>query len=309
MTETPDFTPSGLSSFPENFHAGFAAIVGRPNVGKSTLINALVGQKVAITSIRPETTRHNIRGIVQSEAGQIILVDTPGYHKPRTLLGKRLNDMVREALAEVDLILFCTPADQKIGPGDDFIVRELKRVRAPKVAVVTKVDTVSKNRLLEHVVAVDQLADWAAVVPVSAKTKNNTDHLVEVLLEQLPLSPPLYASETITEEDDETLIAEFVREAALEGVRDELPHSIAVQVEEIIRRPGKKPDLYASIYVERPSQKAIIIGKSGERLKTVGMRARRNIERLLGEPVFLHLHVKVAKNWQTDPKMLQRFGF
>lgn len=309
MTETPDLTLPSFSGFPENFRAGFAAIVGRPNVGKSMLTNALVGQKVAITSMRPETTRHNIRGIVQREAGQIILVDTPGYHKPRTLLGKRLNDMVREALAEVDLILFCTPADQKIGPGDDFIVRELKRVKAPKVAVVTKVDTVSKNRLLEHVVAVDQLADWAAVIPVSAKTKNNTDHLVEVLLEQLPLSPPLYASETITEEDDETLIAEFVREAALEGVRDELPHSIAVQVEEIIHRPGKKPDLHVSIYVERPSQKAIIIGKGGGRLKTVGTRARRNIERLLGESVFLHLRVKVAKNWQTDPKMLQRFGF
>lgn len=293
----------------QEFRAGFAAIVGRPNVGKSTLTNRLVGQKVAITSMRPETTRHNIRGIVQRPEGQIILVDTPGYHRPRTLLGKRLNDMVREALATVDVIMFCSPADQKVGPGDDFIVRELKRVSVPKVAVVTKIDKVNKNALLQHLVAVDQLTDWAGVVPVSAQADDNTESLVQVLLQNLPPSPPLYALSDVTEEDDETLIAEFVREAALEGVRDELPHSIAVQVEEIIRHEGARPDVHVNIFVERSSQKAIVIGKGASRLRTVGAQARANIENLLGEKINLHLYVKVAKNWQTDPKMLQRFGF
>lgn len=298
-----------VEDVPEDFRAGFVAIVGRPNVGKSTLTNALVGQKVAITSMRPETTRHNIRGIVHRQSGQIVLVDTPGYHKPRTLLGKRLNDMVREALTEVDVVVFCSPADQKVGPGDDFIARELKRVHIPQIAVVTKIDKVSKNQLLEHLASVDKLADWAAVVPVSAKAADNVEELVKVILAYLPLSAPLYSSQDVTEETPETLIAEFVREAALEGVRDELPHSLAVKVEEIVRETDQKPDVYVTVYVERPSQKAIVIGSGGERLREVRIRARRNIERLLGNKISLHLHVKVAKNWQTDPKMLQHFGF
>lgn len=300
----------------EDYRAGFVSIVGRPNVGKSTLTNALVGQKVAITSMRPETTRHNIRGIVSRPEGQLILVDTPGYHRPRTLLGKRLNDMVREALTEVDAVVFCLPADQKVGPGDQFIARELAHIKAPVVAVVTKIDSVHKDQLLEHLTRVDQLGDWKAVVPVSAQKSENLDTLTKVLLDLMPESPQLYPDDEITEESDEVLIAEFVREAALEGVRDELPHSVAVQVEEIIERepkPGStKPpllDVHVNIYVERDSQKAIIIGKGGSRLKEVGTKARQQIEALLGRRIYLALHVRTAKDWQSDPKMLRRLGF
>lgn len=297
-----------------NYRAGFVSIVGRPNVGKSTLTNALVGHKVAITSMRPETTRHNIRGIVDAEDGQLILVDTPGYHRPRTLLGKRLNDMVREALAEVDAVVFCLPADQKIGPGDQFIANELRNVRVPVVAVATKLDKVSKERLMEHLTEIEQLGNWEAIVPVSAQKDRNLERLIQVLIGLMPQSPQLYPHGQVTEESDETLIAEFVREAALEGVRDELPHSLAVQVEEMIERKsdGKgKPllEVHVNLYVERDSQKAIIIGKGGARLKEVGTQARAQIEELLGRKIFLSLHVKTAKDWQSNPKMLQRFGF
>lgn len=298
----------------EQFRAGFVAIVGRPNVGKSTLTNAMVGHKVAITSRRPETTRHNIRGIVQRPDGQLVVVDTPGFHRPRTLLGKRLNEMVQEALVAVDAVVVCFPADQKVGPGDRFITNESAHSGTPRIAVVTKIDQVGKGRLAEHLLEVDDLASWEAVVPVSAKTGENLDRLVQVLIETMPVSPPLYPEDEITEETEETLIAEFVREAALEGVHHELPHSVAVQVTEIIEREAKgkrQPllDVYVTIFVERDSQKAIIIGKGGERLKQIGSEARSHIEELLGRKVYLHLHVTVAKNWQTDPKILERFGF
>lgn len=305
-----------VMDYPANFRAGFVSIVGRPNVGKSTLTNALVGQKVAITSGRPETTRHNIRGIVHRDNAQLVLVDTPGYHRPRTLLGKRLNDMVREALAEVDAVVFCLPADQKIGPGDRFIARELKDVRRPIIAVATKCDLVTRERLMRHLIDIDRLGEWVAIVPVSAMAGERIDMLTDVLVEHMPPSPPLYPADGITDESRDTLIAEFIREAALEGVRDELPHSLAVQVEEIIEReprPGQtgKPllDVYVNVYVERDSQKAIIIGKGGSRLKEIGTAARQEIETLLGRKIFLSLHVRTAKDWQSDPKMLGRLGF
>lgn len=305
-----------MPEFPEDFRAGFVSIVGRPNVGKSTLTNALVGQKVAITSGRPETTRHNIRGIVHREKSQLVLVDTPGYHRPRTLLGKRLNDMVREALAEVDVVVFCMPADQKIGPGDRFIARELQDVRRPIIAVATKCDLVSRERLMRHLIDIDKLGEWAAIVPVSALAGERIDMLMDVLSEHVPLSPPLYPSDGVTDESRDTLIAEFIREAALEGIHDELPHSLAVQVEEMIERearPGQTTppllDVYVNVYVERDSQKAIIIGKGGSRLKDIGTKARQEIENLLGRKIFLSLHVRTAKDWQSDPKMLGRLGF
>ena len=304
----PDFT--------EDFRAGFISIVGRPNVGKSTLTNALVGHKVAITSGRPETTRHNIRGIVHGENYQLVLVDTPGYHRPRTLLGKRLNDMVREALAEVDCVVFCMPADQRIGPGDQFIARELRSVRRPVIAVATKCDSVPRERVLEHLLAIEKLGEWSAIVPVSSFKHEGIDRLREVLAEKVPLSPPLYPQDDISDESRETMIAEFIREAALEGVRDELPHSLAVKVEEIIERPKREGDdrpplldIHVNVYVERDSQKAIIIGKKGSRLKEIGTRARAHIEEYLGRRVYLDLHVRTAKDWQSDPKMLQRLGF
>ena len=292
------------------FRAGFVAIVGRPNVGKSTLTNALVGHKVAITSMRPETTRHNIRGIVQAPDGQLVVVDTPGFHRPRTLLGRRLNEMVQEALIDVDAVVVCFPADQKVGPGDRFITSEATRGGATKIAVVTKIDQVSKDRLAEHLLAVSELDSWSAIVPVSAKTGENMERLTEVLVSEMPVSPPLYPEDEITEETEETLISEFVREAALEGVHHELPHSVAVQVTEMIeRKKAGVLDVHVTIYVERDSQKAIIIGKGGSRLKQIGTTARKEIEALLGRRIYLHIHVTVAKNWQTDPKILQRFGF
>ena len=305
-----------VPDFPEDFRAGFISIVGRPNVGKSTLTNALVGHKVAITSGRPETTRHNIRGIVHGENYQLVLVDTPGYHRPRTLLGKRLNDMVREALAEVDCVVFCMPADQRIGPGDQFIARELRSVRRSVIAVATKCDSVPRERVLEHLLAIEKLGEWSAIVPVSSFKHEGIDRLREVLAEKVPLSPPLYPQDDISDESRETMIAEFIREAALEGVRDELPHSLAVKVEEIIERPKREGDdrpplldIHVNVYVERDSQKAIIIGKKGLRLKEIGTRARAHIEEYLGRRVYLDLHVRTAKDWQSDPKMLQRLGF
>ena len=305
-----------IPDFPEDFRAGFISIVGRPNVGKSTLTNALVGHKVAITSGRPETTRHNIRGIVHGDNYQLVLVDTPGYHRPRTLLGKRLNDMVREALAEVDCVIFCLPANQRIGPGDQFIARELRSVRRPIIAVATKCDSVPRERVLEHLMAIEKLGEWSAIVPVSSFENKGIDRLREVLAQTVPLSPPLYPQDDISDESRETMIAEFIREAALEGVRDELPHSLAVQVEEIIERPKREGDdrpplldIHVNVYVERDSQKAIIIGKKGTRLKEIGTRARANIEEYLGRRVYLDLHVRTAKDWQSDPKMLQRLGF
>ncbi len=298
----------------KDFRAGFVAVVGRPNVGKSTLTNAMVGHKVAITSNRPETTRHNIRGIVQRPNGQLVVVDTPGFHRPRTLLGKRLNEMVQEALVDVDAVLVCFPADQKVGPGDRYITRESAHAGGKRIAVATKMDEVSKTRLAEHLLEISTLDSWDEIVPVSAKTGENLERLIDVLVAQMPVSPPLYPEDEITEETEETLIAEFVREAALEGVHHELPHSVAVQVTEILERPGKDGkqgvlDVHVTIYVERDSQKAIIIGKGGSRLKEIGTVSRRQIEELLDRRIYLHLHVTVAKNWQTDPKILARFGF
>ncbi|MFE3325048.1 GTPase Era [Streptomyces sp. NPDC059176] len=302
--------------------AGFACFVGRPNAGKSTLTNALVGQKVAITSNRPQTTRHTVRGIVHRPDlnAQLVLVDTPGLHKPRTLLGERLNDVVRTTWAEVDVIGFCLPADQKIGPGDRFIAKELAGIKkTPKVAIVTKTDLVDSKTLAGQLLAVDQLGkelgiDWAEIVPVSAVGDKQVALLADLLVPLLPESPALYPEGDLTDEPEQVMVAELIREAALEGVRDELPHSIAVVVEEMLPRedrPADKPllDIHANVYIERPSQKGIIIGPKGSRLKEVGMKSRKHIEALLGTPVFLDLHVKVAKDWQRDPKQLRKLGF
>jgi GTP-binding protein Era len=296
------------------FHSGFVCFVGRPNTGKSTLTNALVGTKVAITSQRPQTTRHTIRGIVHREDFQIILVDTPGLHRPRTLLGKRLNELVRNTYTEVDVIGLCIPADEAIGPGDRWIVEQIRTV-APKttlVVIVTKIDKVPKDRVAAQLVAVAELADNAAeIVPVSATTGTQVDVLIDVLAASLPTGPAYYPDGELTDEPEEILMAELIREAALEGVRDELPHSLAVVIDEVNPREGRDDliDVYAVLYVERDSQKGIIIGKGGGRLREVGTAARVQIEKLLGTKVYLDLRVKIAKNWQSDPKQLGRLGF
>ncbi|MEU3460245.1 GTPase Era [Streptomyces sp. NPDC006733] len=313
-----------MSASPQSSEAvhrsGFACFVGRPNAGKSTLTNALVGIKVAITSSRPQTTRHTVRGIVHRPDAQLILVDTPGLHKPRTLLGERLNDVVRSTWAEVDVIGFCVPADQKLGPGDKYIAKELAGVRkTPKIAIVTKTDLVDDKVLREQLLAISELGrelgiEWAEIIPVSAVGDVQVGLLADLIIPLLPEGPQLYADGDLTDEPEQIMVAELIREAALEGVRDELPHSIAVVVEEMIPRedrPKDKPllDIHANIYIERSSQKGIIIGPKGARLKDVGTKSRKHIEALLGTPVFLDLHVKIAKDWQRDPKQLRKLGF
>jgi GTPase len=296
------------------FRSGFVCFVGRPNTGKSTLTNALVGAKVAITSNRPQTTRHTIRGIVHREDFQIVLVDTPGLHRPRTLLGKRLNELVRNTYSEVDVIGLCIPADESIGPGDRWIHEQIRAVapRTTLVAIVTKIDRVPKERLVAQLMAVSELVGQdTEIVPVSATTGEQVDVLIGVLVDQLPPGPAFYPEGELTDEPEEVLMAELIREAALEGVRDELPHSLAVVIEEVSPREGRDDliDVHAILFVERDSQKGIVIGKGGARLREVGTAARTQIEKLLGTKVYLDLRVKIAKNWQRDPKQLGRLGF
>jgi GTP-binding protein Era len=291
--------------------SGFACFVGRPNAGKSTLTNALVGSKIVITSDKPQTTRHAVRGIVNRDDAQLVLVDTPGLHRPRTLLGERLNDVVRATLSDVDVVGFCIPADQRIGPGDRYIAGELAALRAPVVAIVTKTDTASKRQVAEQLIAVSELGDYADIVPVSAVSGEQVDLLANILVGHLPEGPQLYPDDMLTDNDTETRIAELIREAALDGVRDELPHSIAVTLDEtrpLENRP-EITEIFATIHLERPSQKGIVIGTRGARLKQIGTVARRGIEDLLDTRVHLNLHVAVEANWQRDPKKLDRLGF
>jgi GTPase len=296
------------------FRSGFVCFVGRPNTGKSTLTNALVGEKVAITSNRPQTTRHTIRGIVHREDFQIILVDTPGLHRPRTLLGERLNELVKGTYSDVDVIGLCIPADEAIGPGDRWIYEQIRAVapRTTLVVVVTKIDKVPRDKVAAQLMSVSELVgDTAEIVPVSATKGEQLDVLIDVLVAKLPPGPAFYPDGELTDEPEQVLMAEFIREAALEGVRDELPHSLAVVIDEVTPREGRDDliDVHAILYVERDSQKGIVIGKGGARLREVGTNARIQIEKLLGTRVFLQLQVKIAKNWQRDPKQLRKLGF
>ncbi|MDD2818062.1 MAG: GTPase Era [Candidatus Nanopelagicales bacterium] len=301
-------------------HSGFVSIVGRPNVGKSTLTNRIIGQKIAIMSSRPQTTRRIIRGILTTEDAQLILVDTPGLHRPRTLLGERLNDQVRETWATVDAIGLCLPADEQIGPGDRFIAGQIVELgNKPIVVIVTKADKVNREALAERLLDAQLLGEqlgvsWASIIPVSSNNGENIDELVAVFTKLLPVGPDLYIDGEVTDEPLEIMIAELIREAALEGVEDELPHSIAVTIEEMSERedrPADKPmmDIHANLFVERDSQKGIIIGKGGSRLKHVGAKSRQGIEHLVGMPVYLNIRVKVAKDWQKNPKQLRKLGF
>ena len=295
----------------EPFRSGFATFVGRPNVGKSTLTNALVGEKVAITSSKPQTTRAAIRGVVHRPDGQLVIVDTPGVHRPRTLLGQRLNDVVQDTLDGVDVIGFCVPADEKVGPGDRYIAeRVAEHPRAARVAIVTKIDATPRSVVGERLLQVSDLGDWATIVPVSATSLIQTDLLTTELIRLLPESAALYPDDAITDASLDSRIAELIREAALEGVNDELPHSIAVTIDDLVERDDRDlVDVYANLWVERDSQKGIVIGRGGARLQEIGAKARAGIEPLLGKQVFLSLKVKVAKEWQRDPKQLGRLGF
>ncbi|MCW2845427.1 MAG: era [Nocardioides sp.] len=309
-----------MSDNPAGHKSGFASFVGRPNAGKSTLTNALVGTKVVITSSKPQTTRTVVRGIVHRADAQLILVDTPGLHRPRTLLGERLNDLVKTTLAEVDVVAVCFPANERIGPGDRFIVNEMAKVRRTiKVAIATKTDLAGPEEIGRHLLDIQKLGaetgtEWAEIVPVSAKSGDQVKLLEDLLVGLLPEGPQLYPEGDLSDAPEEAIVAELIREASLEGVRDELPHSIAVVVEEMGLREGRPDDkplleIHANLYVERDSQKGIMIGHKGARLREVGTAARHQIEALLGTPVYLDLRVKIAKDWQRDPRQLRKLGF
>lgn len=299
---------------PEGFRSGFISFVGRPNTGKSTLTNALVGEKIAITANQPETTRHPIRGIVHRPDAQIIVVDTPGLHRPRTLLGERLNEVVKDTYADMDLIGLTIPADEKIGPGDRWILDAVKKVapKTPILGIVTKADKVSRDQVAVQLMALHELLGGESeVVPVSAITGEQRDVLLDVITGLLPEGPKFYPDDHVTDDDTETRIAELIREAALAGLKDELPHSVAVQIDEILPNEEREDvlDVHAVIYVERPGQKSIIIGKDGRRLGRIIHNARPEVIKILGQNVFLDLRIKVLKNWQQDPKQLGRLGF
>ncbi len=311
------------------YKSGFVAVVGRPNVGKSTLMNALIGTQIAIASSRPETTRKAIRGILTTPNAQMVLVDTPGIHRPRTLLGQRLNDIVDESLADVDAIAFLLPADQEIGPGDRRILSRLRSDfakkdaagnwvwKVPLIGIVTKIDTLSRDELVSHLIEIQQFADFTDIVPVSALERDNVDEVKKVLIDNLPEGPKMYPDDQLSEESPSSMIAELIRGAFLEELDDELPHSLAVVVDSIVR-PGdedyvqysdNKAHVIVSVYVERDSQKPIIIGRGAEHIVRVKKRLRTVVNRITGAKAVLDLHVKVAKGWQSDPKKLERLGF
>jgi len=297
-----------------DFKAGFVAIVGRPNTGKSTLVNALVGTKIVITSHHPNTTRNPIRGIINKENFQMIVVDTPGMHKPKNALGNRLNSMVSENIDSTDAVVICMPANEDIGAGDEYIAKQIKG-RVPIFLVVTKVDTVSKSDLAAKLVKVSEFTERinlsrAEIVPISAKNLDQTDLLLDLLLKKLPDSPALYPTDITTDQAEELMFADLIREAAIEELYEELPHSVMVTIDEMSERDGGKIfDINATLHVERDSQKGIIIGPQGSKLKAIGTLARKSIENLVGMQVFLQIHVKVSKEWQKDPKLLARLGF
>ena len=301
----------GFTDTPEGFRSGFVSFVGRPNTGKSTLTNALVGEKIAIMADQPETTRHPIRGVINRPDAQVIVVDTPGIHRPRTLLGERLNDVVKDTFADVDVIGFTVPADEKIGPGDRYILEQIRETKpnTPIVGIVTKLDKTGKDTVGERLLELHELlGPDAELVPVSATQQVQIDTLLDVLVDKLPQGPRFYPEDHTTDEDMETRIAELIREEALRGLRDELPHSVAVQIDEMIQE-DRRVKIYAVLYLERPGQKRIIEGPDGRRLSGIVHRARKQIIELTGQNVYLDVRVKVLKNWQQDPKALGRLGF
>ena len=298
----------------ENFKAGFVAIVGRPNTGKSTLVNALVGSKIVITSHHPNTTRNPISGIISRDSYQMIVVDTPGMHKPKTALGTRLNSMVNENIHSTDLVLLCLPVNEEIGAGDEYIAKQINSNQVVFL-VVTKTDAVSKSDLAVKLTQVHEFAtktnlQKAEIIPVSAKNLDQTELLLELLSKHLPPSPALYPTDINTDQAEELMFADLIREAAIQELYEELPHSVMVTIEEMGEREGGKIfDISATLHVERDSQKGIIIGPQGSKLKAIGTLARKSIENLVDMQVLLQIHVKVSKEWQKDTKLLAKLGF
>ena len=293
----------------EPHRSGFVSLIGRPNVGKSTLLNAFMGRKVAITSRKPQTTRNAIRGVLTGDAWQIVFIDTPGLHKPKTLLGERLNDVVRRTLHEVDAVVFMLDATQAAGSGDEFVAREVLATGTPAICVVNKMDVAKNDKLVPQLVAAEALGEWREIIPISAARGTNVDRLQQMLVSLLPEGPQYYPPDIVTDQPREVLLAEIVREKALQMTRQEVPHSIAVSTEEVLERDDGILEIHATVFVERESQKGIVIGKGGSMLKEIGTRAREDLEWLLGTKVYLALQVKVSKDWQRDPRALERLGY
>ena len=290
--------------------SGLCALVGRPNVGKSTLLNAIVGQKVAITASVPQTTRHAIRGILHRDDLQIVFVDTPGMHKPKTLLGTRLNEVARDTLSGVDVIVFLVDGEAGIGRGDVFIANLLGDVSTPVIAAVNKVDAYAKPKVLPQLQRVAAMGDWAEVVPISAAKGDNVETLVGLIADRMPEGPPWFPEGQVSDQTQEQLFAELIREKAIRLMAEEVPHSIAVTIDEIA--PGESEGVVAvtaTLYVERDSQKGIVIGKGGQVLRRIGSEAREDMQAILTARVFLDLRVKLFKEWQRDPRKLQRLGY
>jgi GTP-binding protein Era len=293
----------------EGFRSGFVSIVGRPNVGKSTLLNALLNRKVAITSSRPQTTRNAIRGVLTGEGWQMVFIDTPGLHKPKTALGERLNDVVRRTLKEVDAIVFMVDATQEIGTGDRFVGEEISRLGAPAMCVVNKMDAAKHGDLVRQLAAAETMGTWREIIPISAKDGRNVEQLKELLVSHLSEGPQYYPGDVFSDQPREFLVAEIIREKALELTHQEVPHSIAVNIDELIDREDGVTEIQAILFVERDSQKGIVIGKGGSMLKEIGTRARRELEWILGTKVFVRVQVKVAKDWQRDVGSVMRLGY
>lgn len=291
------------------FKSGFVGIIGRPNVGKSTLLNSFVGEKVAITSRKPQTTRHRIRSILTRENSQIIFVDTPGFHKPHDTLGEHLNRAVRETIDEVDVVLFLVDASQGVGKGDVYIARHLEGTKTPVILAINKIDRLGKRELKEQLKVAQNLGEYAKIIPISARAGSGVGELLRQIGHLLPFGEKYYPEDMVTDQPERVIMAEFIREKVLDLTREEVPHSVAVVVEDITRREGRElVDVSAIIYVERESQKGILIGKGGSLLKEAGTKARLDIEHLLGSQVNLQLWVKVEKDWRRREEALRKVG-
>lgn len=291
------------------FHSGFVAIIGRPNVGKSTLMNHLIGQKIAIMSDKPQTTRNKIHGVYTTDDMQIVFLDTPGIHKPNSKLGNFMMKSAESALKEVEAVLFLIDASEEIGGGDRFIIEQLQKVKTPVFLIINKIDKVEPEMLLNRIVQYKDLYDFAEVIPISAMNGNNITTLLEQIAKYLPEGPQYYPADQVTDHPEQFVCAELIREKILHTTREEIPHSIAVQIEDMRVQPNGVVYIGAVVFVERDSQKGIIIGKQGSLLKEVGKNARIDIENLLGSKVFLEIWVKVKKDWRNQERVLKDLGF
>ncbi|RIX54198.1 GTPase Era [Paenibacillus nanensis] len=297
------------SDKPKAFRSGFVAIIGRPNVGKSTLMNHLIGQKIAIMSDKPQTTRNKIHGVYTTEDTQIVFLDTPGIHKPQSKLGNYMMQTAESALKEVEAALFLVDVSEGIGGGDRYIIEQLKKVKTPVFLVMNKIDKVTPEQLLPMITQYNELYPFAEIVPISALNGNNVSTLLEQLTRYLPEGPQYYPADQVTDHPEQFVVAELIREKILHMAREEIPHSIAVAIEDMRVQENGVVYIGAVIFVERDSQKGIIIGKRGEFLKEVGKQARRDIEALLGSRTFLELWVKVKKDWRNQDRILKDLGF